>query len=327
AIYAFSVRGGNTMANPTGTMDCASTGCMLSSTALCFINSNRTYECSCQSLMSGGFCEKSDVTSPSTCGSEFKTELIDVEQDHFLHTDCGCKSDMSSCVANRGDPCGGKCSDYGSCLLIPTSPTATEFNAACVCNPGYGGEFCDRSSPKDCSFSPCYNNGICITLTDPTGYKCQCMTGFTGTWCEYLLDACPSNFCMNGGTCITISSNTPMCECVAGFSGRQCELQLYPTGCFNGGQLVSDGSCLCPLPWDGVSCTVLKDPMPPDVCGCKNNGVCVYDTKGGVATTSCRCEVGTVGAKCEESFSYCALAPCSSHGTCADYHNYYTCQC
>lgn len=47
--------------------------------------------------------------------------------------------------------------------------------------------------------SVCKNAGRCINVGN--SHKCECQPGYTGSYCEEMVDECKSNPCRNGATC------------------------------------------------------------------------------------------------------------------------------
>lgn len=45
----------------------------------------------------------------------------------------------------------------------------------------------------------CKNAGRCINVG--SSHQCQCQPGYTGSYCEEMVDECKSNPCSNGATC------------------------------------------------------------------------------------------------------------------------------
>ena len=94
---------------------------------------------------------------------------------------------------------------------------------------------------------PCQNGGTCTPGPSNT-FTCQCLSSYTGTFCEQgktpssiihdltyvnngikrftLLDICSSMPCMNGATCLSLNNNQQYyCQCAAGFSGTTCSMK------------------------------------------------------------------------------------------------------
>ncbi|KAK2167644.1 hypothetical protein NP493_1270g00008 [Ridgeia piscesae] len=80
----------------------------------------------------------------------------------------------------------------------------------CHCVHGYSGDTCDVDT-DECSSSPCQNGATCSTPAFDM-YKCECLTGYTGTNCE-----------TDGGTCSTPQLDMFSCTCAAGYTGTKCE--------------------------------------------------------------------------------------------------------
>lgn len=49
-----------------------------------------------------------------------------------------------------------------------------------------------------CQSNPCLNNGKCVSPL-PGVFRCSCLPGFKGTYCEQSLAVCDFTTCLNGG--------------------------------------------------------------------------------------------------------------------------------
>ena len=58
------------------------------------------------------------------------------------------------------------------------------------------------------------NGGLCTNLNN-LNYVCSCLNYYTGSRCEFIIDMCASNPCLNGGTCFN-QINNYSCVCPAG---------------------------------------------------------------------------------------------------------------
>ena len=79
-----------------------------------------------------------------------------------------------------------------------------------------------------CFYLSCQNGGTCVYFRNIA--TCQCPLGFIGSRCELqgnsvVLNSalCSSQFCLNGGRCIQITSSQAVCFCINGFTGLNCE--------------------------------------------------------------------------------------------------------
>lgn len=57
--------------------------------------------------------------------------------------------------------------------------------------------------------SPCQNGATC-TNDGSGGYRCTCVTGYTGTNCQININDCSPNPCHNGGTCRVSAGDRPL---------------------------------------------------------------------------------------------------------------------
>lgn len=62
----------------------------------------------------------------------------------------------------------------------------------------HAGENCEEVV-NHCILHPCLNSGSCETKLG--GYKCACVTGYTGINCEIDIDECEEAPCINNATC------------------------------------------------------------------------------------------------------------------------------
>jgi hypothetical protein len=82
-----------------------------------------------------------------------------------------------------------------------------------------------------CSSKPCLNGGTCSTGNSNTPI-CTCAKGFYGQYCA-LTSACMQNPCLNGGTCSNqfSSFNGYLCTCRANYFGINCQEYLSNSTC------------------------------------------------------------------------------------------------
>ncbi|XP_048524192.1 protein slit isoform X2 [Dendroctonus ponderosae] len=145
------------------------------------------------------------------------------------------------------------------------------------------------SKCDSCYTFPCQNNGKCLTMPEHE-YECKCAPGFHGKNCEFMIDACYGNPCMQG-TCKLLEEGRFSCECLPGFAGLRCETNVN-------------------------DCIDNK---------CENNATCV-DL---VNSYECKCLNGFMGEYCERKIPFCTeqYNPCENNARCVDHDSYYTCEC
>eukprot|EP00048_Salpingoeca_helianthica_P006382 m.97807 g.97807 ORF g.97807 m.97807 type:complete len:1254 (+) comp13990_c1_seq1:106-3867(+) len=180
---------------------------------------------------------------------------------------------------------------------------------------------------------PCLNGGTCFDGTDASDSSltsCVCPQGYTGTFCETLVNTCFPNPCANGGRCTPLV-NDFSCTCAPGFTGPLCQNDInecltlpnacrdgccrnlpgnYTCDCFPGavGPRCTPDFCASRPCQNGGVCTNLDDTFscdcPPkfDGEGCTSlradyNGDCVFDESGKV---TCFCEAGYSGTFCNQ---------------------------
>ncbi|XP_041473706.1 uncharacterized protein LOC121422615 [Lytechinus variegatus] len=165
-----------------------------------------------------------------------------------------------------------------------------------------------------CASRPCRNDGQCFGVSGGS-FRCECISGFSGTTCEVNTDECNSFPCQNGGTCTDLQ-NGYICRCLAGITGTNCELRPQPCAnnpCLNGATCVevfTTFSCSCLAGFTGTLCETDIDDCAP-INPCLNGGTCV----DAVNSFMCRCQTGFSGTNCEIDIDECNPDPCQN-GVC-----------
>ncbi|CAF3775770.1 unnamed protein product [Adineta steineri] len=100
----------------------------------------------------------------------------------------------------------------GSIFVAPTCPTQSL------------GTSCNISSDPCAMTQPCLNSATCHTNASALlGYVCACVTGYSGTNCEYDVPSCSN--CLNGGKCNSTANETT-CTCPTGKLGGHCQYEV-----------------------------------------------------------------------------------------------------
>jgi hypothetical protein len=138
------------------------------------------------------------------------------------------------------------------------------------------------SQSNACRVNPCVNGATCQSLSD-SSYRCLCRAGFSGVRCELVISnqlspiytivkknsitcqgspttftatTCPSNLCLNGGSCLSIPGGGYRCSCQPAFTGSRCDIPAgwYFCGCTMRKRLFHSFSHAWPLYCEYLSC-------------------------------------------------------------------------
>uniref|UniRef100_A0A3B3VJ89 Slit homolog 1 protein n=1 Tax=Poecilia latipinna TaxID=48699 RepID=A0A3B3VJ89_9TELE len=157
-----------------------------------------------------------------------------------------------------------------------------------------------------------------------------CFPGVQGKHCETPVDACVSNPCTNGGSCLRDEQTGGFsCACAFGFHGTFCEVNVDDCedhGCDNGATCV-DGvgnyTCLCPPNYRGLLCEEEDDVCSPGRNPCQHQSTCISSPTG----PRCVCIPGWVGPDCGIDYNECADHRCQNSAQCIDHLDGYSCVC
>ncbi|KAF0030585.1 hypothetical protein F2P81_017316 [Scophthalmus maximus] len=161
----------------------------------------------------------------------------------------------------------------------------------------YQGATCEQKVDP-CASGPCHNNGTCYAQgPGPLGFGCSCTAGFTGPTCAQLVDFCALNPCAHG-VCRSVG-NSYRCLCVPGYHGLYCEEEYnecLSAPCQNYAtcrDLINAYECVCTPQFEGEKCEV--DINECESNPCHHGGTCVDQSNG----FTCHCQPGWVGPCCE----------------------------
>lgn len=239
---------------------------------------------------SGSTCTNSGSTFTCTC----PTGLSGLQ----------CEKHTTSC----------QCTNGGSCQTS-TYNGATVYS--CTCLPGFGGQLCQfRTTLQTCQILGCQNGGTCTILS-----VCSCPANYAGNFCEISLlttaasvvapqiSICFPGVCLNGGTCIQVTSNIGFCQCLQGFSGLYCNIgSSTPTTPLT--QLTTTTAATT----TAATTTLLSTIRCTFTNPCLNNGVCNFNPT--TNAVSCTCLANFEGIVCQTQVAFCKNSPCKNGGTC-----------
>ncbi|XP_047519236.1 fat-like cadherin-related tumor suppressor homolog isoform X1 [Pieris napi] len=154
--------------------------------------------CAAQPCQHGGTCR--EVSSGYTCDC------------HARYVGRDCELDTDPCASQ---PClhGGLCS--------PESDVAGGASFRCACAAGLEGARCERG--RWCAEGVCAHGGACEE--GEWGPSCRCR-GYYGPRCQYDVDECAGEPCLNGATCLN-EPGSFRCLCPPDKTGMNCGNPLY----------------------------------------------------------------------------------------------------
>ena len=192
----------------------------------CISQADNTYKCNCAPGYTGtrctllltkqftsNLCLQNNCYNGGTCNTLF-------EQNQYTVV-CYCAQGFSGsrCQINTN-------TNFCQCL----NNGVCNSNGTCSCQLNYYGVKCElnlnqvstTTSANSCPYSLCVH-GSCLQKST-NSYYCNCVSGWTGSRCDVVLNACQSNNpCQNGATCNPQSNNQFTCSCVTGTYGTYCE--------------------------------------------------------------------------------------------------------
>ncbi|XP_070188097.1 uncharacterized protein [Littorina saxatilis] len=177
-----------------------------------------------------------------------------------------------------------------------------------------------------CQNNPCENNGNCSVLLHDA--YCTCEPGFTGRYCEQLINFCASSPCYNNATCFS-STQGFSCSCLSGFNGNRCEENINDCSlqsCNRKGTCidqVNGFTCACLENYQGNQCEQ-QELRGCDIFPCGENSTCRNTND---YHRVCDCFPGFTGPLCDMEINECESQPCLNGGTCTDKVNGFECAC
>ncbi|XP_059061183.1 fat-like cadherin-related tumor suppressor homolog, partial [Achroia grisella] len=127
---------------------------------------------------------------------------------------------------------------------------------ACECHARFSGARCEADA-EPCASAPCLHGGACAAVRGGAGYTCTCAAGLSGARCERGR-WCAPGACLHGGACEE-GEWGPSCRC-RGYYGPRCQYDVDECAgepCLNGATCLNEpGSfrCLCPPDKTGMNC-------------------------------------------------------------------------
>ncbi|XP_072173130.1 uncharacterized protein [Diadema setosum] len=284
----------------------------------CTDNGLESFSCTCPVGFDGPTCA---VVIPTPCDSNPCLNSASCQDNGLESYTCICQPGFEGerCENEIPPPClSDPCSNGATCV-------ENGFESfSCDCPPGFFGETCEIELNDPCDSDPCQNGAMC--RSDGDNVQCECVAGYTGTFCGETVTSCDQEPCRNDGQCFEDSIG-PFCFCPNGVSGIWCEFApgvCYPVNpCQNGGICWPDGDrayCQCQPGFFGDFCEQTEVECGPCV-----NGDCVTGLDGGF---ECRCPSNYVGSRCEFP-NPCTIDPCQNGAPCVpnDADGSFSCAC
>uniref|UniRef100_A0A667WU45 Delta/notch-like EGF repeat containing n=1 Tax=Myripristis murdjan TaxID=586833 RepID=A0A667WU45_9TELE len=228
--------------------------------------SESTFFCECEDGYTGIFCEEFDACHHRPCHNN--GTCTDIRQgDEGRNFTCTCPPGYEGerCQLLVDHCLSQPCKNGATCFSSLAGPR-------CYCPEGYQGAMCEQKVDP-CASSPCHNNGTCYAQgPGPLGFGCSCTAGFTGPTCAQLVDFCALNPCAHG-ICRSVG-NSYRCLCVPGYHGLYCEEEYnecLSAPCQNYAtcrDLINAYECVCTPQFEGMCVYAVNDYVCVCVCVC-----------------------------------------------------------
>ncbi|KAL1245347.1 Cadherin-related tumor suppressor [Trichinella spiralis] len=163
-------------------------------------------------------------TSTKTCGNYTAYRFRPKARHEYEKVDC-LKSPELCCFEQEEryfPPCPSNKVNKMICTNNGGEVEEIESKLQCICKePFRSGELCENGFKSCDEKKGCQNGGTCLQYGNYG--VCSCGAALTGNQCEFVIGACTSQSCLNGGNCSTVDSNSYTCICAPGFEGAHCE--------------------------------------------------------------------------------------------------------
>jgi len=179
---------------------------------------------------------------------------------------------------------------------------------------------------NQCKSNPCSEPGTADCVNIYNGHVCLCKEGFTGRECEFEINYCENDPCLNG-KCYN-DPPTYKCVCEPGYKGDICNEDVnecvVDNPCENDALCINevgDFRCECSEGFTGKTCAT--DVNECNENPCENESQC--NNKYG--SYECTCLPGYSGKNCEIEVNECEFGYCPEGSTCVDGINKFECLC
>lgn len=195
--------------------------------AECTVEGNDQFTCTCKLGFTGERCEENINECLSAGGNEACAGGLCVDQLDGFYCKCPGGRVGLNCQETIMNPCTISSIEAGRDFFVMPEETGRTF-LQCTSENNFVFSRCGEGlfwhqEHKSCSHErpmlksgkcleyPCNNGGECKNLND-TEFECTCKLGFTGEFCETMIDSCASNPCQNGGRCLSFAGGYT-CAC------------------------------------------------------------------------------------------------------------------
>eukprot|EP00105_Crassostrea_gigas_P016588 XP_011434026.1 PREDICTED: fibrillin-2-like isoform X1 [Crassostrea gigas] len=269
----------------------------------CGVRADGSEYCFCNTgykLNADGYtCDDIDECSPNPCSENC------TQNGPGLGYTCSCVAgkkldvDQRTCIDCDSGKYGLNCESNCSCNAQNTQ-SCNNVDGSCICKTGWKGATCTDN------INECLNSSICplnSNCTDsPGSYSCDCIAGYS----------------LAGGQCVECSGTTYGLNCAS-----QCKCNFSNTRACD----KSDGTCICNVGWQGVSCSedILECTIDPNICGA--NATCTEQSGSYLCSCNTGYEKSSTGECIDINECVRGTDDCSTNAVCSNTDGSFTCTC